>query len=256
LQARTVANEDSEGAAAVNETIELWTRMCKAESDRNKMITQRYEAMLKSFEACVSQLMQNIDKLPIWAYAEGILSHSKAWTAQTRKIVGEEMRALLSRLDELENEVVESENGRHRLRSHVSALQDWKRKLEASLAQMVPRSELAVEKAEASQRLSAAAARISELHDALVTLKQEKDQLEATMQVLTLAAHENLMVLTLAAYFWKNCFAQAVQQIGLTHITLIDNGSRWISASIKAPTHLFISLMRTRHRPEAQRNRG
>ncbi len=167
----------------MNETIELWTRMCKAEADRNKMITLRYEAMHKAFEKCVGQLMQNIDRLPIWAYAEGILSHSKAWATQTRKIVGEEQQALLSRLDALENEVIESESGRHRLRSHVSALQDWKRKLEASLAQMVPRSELAVEKAEASQRLSAAAARISELHDALVALKQEKDQLVATMQV-------------------------------------------------------------------------
>ena len=187
MQARTVANDDGEGAAAVNETIELWTKMCKAESDRNKVIQLRFESMMNSFEGCLSKLMENIDKLKLWAQAETILNAAKSWAVQMKAGVCLELRSVLSKLDSLEADINEGNLVREQLSSQVSSLQDWKRKLEASISEMVPRSELAVEKAEACQRQSVAAERIKALHEGNSALKQENDQLKAAMQVRTVS---------------------------------------------------------------------
>jgi chromosome segregation ATPase len=181
-----VAHDDIEGAAAVNETIELWTKMCKAEADRNKTILLRFESMMSSFESSMSQLMESIDKIQLWAQAESILKVAKSWAEQTRISVTSEQRALLSKLESLEIEISEGEASREHLSSQVISLQDWKRKLEASLAEMVPKSELALERAHSAQRQAAADERIKALQESLAALKQENDEIKAALQVLSL----------------------------------------------------------------------
>ena len=157
--------------------------MCKAEADRNKMITLRFDNMMQSSETCVSRLMETIDKLPIWLQAEYILANAKSWAQQTRKTAAEQVRALIARLDELEEDIGERERRQQHLSGQVTALQDWKRKLEASIKQMVPRSELAVVKTELAQRQTAAAERISAMQEENALLRQENNDLKAKIQV-------------------------------------------------------------------------
>ncbi len=182
-QASAASYQDSEGSAAVEEMFELWSKMSRSEADQNRVSTLRFDAMLNRLELCVSQLIKNVDKVPIWAHAESILSYAKMWAGQTRKIVRNGLRSMMSRLEAVHRAIDDSERCWRQLRVHVAELHEYKRKLEETLPQRVSRADFDQEKAEADQRLSAASATISSLRETVAILKNEKIDLEATMQV-------------------------------------------------------------------------
>ncbi len=157
--------------------------MCRSEAENSRISTLRFDALLNRLEQCVSQLIKNVDKVPIWAHAESILTYAKMWAGQTRKIVRSDLRAMTSRLEAVQRAIEESERCWCQLRLHVTELEEHKRNLEETLPMKISRSEFDQEKAEADQRLSAASATISSLHEAVAILRNEKLDLEACMQV-------------------------------------------------------------------------
>jgi hypothetical protein len=167
----------------VEEMFELWSKMCKSEADQNRIRTLRFDVLLNRLEHCVGQLVKNVDKVPIWAHAECILNYAKMWAGQTRKIVRSNLRGMMSRLEAVQRAIEDSERCWYQLRVQVAELHEYKSKLEESLPQRVAKTFFDQEKAEADQRLSAASATVSSLHEAVAILKNEKIELEAAMQV-------------------------------------------------------------------------
>jgi chromosome segregation ATPase len=155
--------------------------MSRNEADRTSISTLRFDAMLNRLEQCVTQLIKNVDKVPIWAHAESILSYAKMWAGQTRKQLRSGLRIMTSRLEAVQRAIEESERCWRQLRLRVAELHKYKSELEETLAQKLSRLEFNQEKAEVDERLSAASATISSLEESVAMLK--KIYLEVHMQV-------------------------------------------------------------------------
>ena len=179
----------------MNETIELWTKMWMADSDRYNKMRNILESMQKNSEGCVVELIDCLDKLltSITTQAEQFLATSSALATQTRIAVKEERKTVLLHLDALQKEIDEFHSNRLQLLTHIKRLQDDRVGLKLRMEQMVPRSEMSAAQQEAGARtldlrsLEKETARqrdaIEGLNARLSAMESEKSELLAKIQV-------------------------------------------------------------------------
>ena len=140
----------------VNETIELWTKMWMADSDRYNKMRNLLESMQKSSEACVVDLMDCLEKLllSLTAQSDYFLGTSSALVAQSRTAIKEERRVVLMHLDAVQKDIEDLNLNRAQLLAHIKNLQDDRRSMRLRMEQMVPRSEMSAAQQEAGARAS------------------------------------------------------------------------------------------------------
>jgi hypothetical protein len=146
VQERSVANGDEELARKVDETIQLWTKMWMADSDRYSKMRNLLESMHKNSEGCVVELLDCLERLAVSITCQNdhFLETSTALVMQSRAAVKQERQKILQNLEAVQK-VVEALNvGRLHLLAQVSNLQDDRRSLLLRMEQMAPRSEVSV----------------------------------------------------------------------------------------------------------------
>ncbi len=146
MQERSVANGDEELARKVDETIQLWTKMWMADSDRYSKMRNLLESMHKNSEGCVVELLDCLERLAVSITCQNdhFLETSTALVMQSRAAVKQERQKILQNLEAVQK-VVEALNvGRLHLLAQVSNLQDDRRSLLLRMEQMAPRSEVSV----------------------------------------------------------------------------------------------------------------
>ncbi len=137
-------NGDEELALKVDETIQLWTKMWMADSERYNKMRKLLESMHTSSEACVVELKECLEKLTLsmTSQADHFLETSSAFVRQSRTAVKEERQVVLRYLEAVQKDVEELNVGRLHLLAQVANLQDDRRSLRLRMEQMVPRSEV------------------------------------------------------------------------------------------------------------------
>jgi hypothetical protein len=200
VQERSVANGDEELALKVDETIQLWTKMWMADSDRYNKIRSLLESMHKSSEGCVVELLDTLERLTasMTSQADHFLETSIALVMQGRTASKQEREVVLRRLEAVQKDVEELNVGRLHLQAQVVNLQDDRRSLLLRMEQMVPRSEVSVAQQEAVARacdlrsLERESARqhdtIESLTARLSEMENEKSELLRKLQVLKLSS--------------------------------------------------------------------
>jgi chromosome segregation ATPase len=243
-----VANEDQEAAAKVNETIELWTKMWMADSDRYNEMRTQLENMQTNCEACVLELMESLERLmqTMTTQTDSFLGNAVTMANQSRNAIKEERKAVLTRLDALQRDIENLSLHNSQLVTQVKGLQKDRRELQGQMDQMVHRSELNAVQHEAGatasglQALEKECSRQRELADALNSrlgdLQAEKNKLLATIQVSPYSTHH------LSAFRLKNMLRSAPSSMfdGLTcagagHGAPYGAGGRQVGSARDAP---------------------
>jgi hypothetical protein len=195
MQERSVANGDDELALKVDETIQLWTKMWMADSERYNKIRNLLESMHESSEGCVVELLETLERLTVsmTSQTDQFLETSIALVMQGRAASKQEREVVLRRLEAVQKDVEELNVGRLHLQAQVVNLQDDRRSLLLRMEQMVPRSEVNVAQQEAVARacdlrsLERESARqhdtIESLTARLSEMENEKSELLRKLQV-------------------------------------------------------------------------
>jgi hypothetical protein len=195
MQERAVSNGDDELTLKVDETIQLWTKMWMADSERYNKMRNLLESMDKSSEGCVIELTDCLERLTVsmTSQTDHFLATSTALVTQSRTAVKEERHVVLRHLEAVHRDVEELNVSRLRLLAQIANLQDDRRSLLLRMEQMVPRSEVSAAQQEAEARagdlrsLERESARqrdvIESLTARLSTIENEKLELLGTLQV-------------------------------------------------------------------------
>jgi hypothetical protein len=146
VQERSVTNGDDELALKVDETIQLWTKMWMADSERYSKMRNLLDIMHTSSEGCVVELLDCLERLAVYitSQTDHFLATSTSLVMQSRVAVKQERQKVLRLLEAVQKDVEELNLGRLHLHAQVSNLQDDRRSLLLRMEQMVPRSEVSV----------------------------------------------------------------------------------------------------------------
>mmetsp|Transcript_10713 Transcript_10713/g.30130 ORF Transcript_10713/g.30130 Transcript_10713/m.30130 type:complete len:364 (-) Transcript_10713:94-1185(-) len=158
LETRAAHYDDEDGSAAVTETIELWTRMCKVEAERQKAVMMRYDAMVDQCVQYLTELQQVLDQMPVLTFHSSILGQLKTWVQQAQIVNREQVRMLITKVDALRSASESAELVCSQQRGQLAALEEWKQT--------------------ATRKISAARQRVLEL-------QQDKDRLSAAVKKTT-----------------------------------------------------------------------
>jgi hypothetical protein len=195
VQERAVSSGDDELALKVDETIQLWTQMWMADSERYSKMRSLLESMHKSSEGCVAELLECLDRLTVSMTSQtgNFLEISTAMVMQSRAAVNQGRQTILRNLEAVRKDVEELNVGRIHLLAQVSHLHDDRRSLLLRMEQMAPRSELVTAQQEAValaselRSLERECARqcnvIKNLTSRLSDMENEKSELHRKLQV-------------------------------------------------------------------------
>jgi hypothetical protein len=175
-QERSVTHGDHELTMKVEETIQLWTKMWLADSDRYNKTRTLLESMQTSSEGCVLELVECLNKLTLslTSHADYFLGTSSALVKQSRDAIKMEREAVYMHLEAVQKEVESLNLNRLNLISQVLNLQEDRRSMLSRISQMVPRSEL-----------SAAQLEVAALAGDIRSLEKEAARQRATVEGLT-----------------------------------------------------------------------
>jgi hypothetical protein len=136
----------------VEETIQLWTKMWLADSDRYNKTRNLLESMQSSSEGCVVELMECLNKLVLSmiSQADDFLATATTSAMQSRNAVKVERDAILTTLEAVQKDMEQLNLNRLTLSAQVLKLQEDRRAMLSQMGQMVPRSELSAAQQEAA----------------------------------------------------------------------------------------------------------
>ncbi len=158
----------------VEETIQLWTKMWLADSDRYNKTRNLLESMQTGSQGCVIELMECLDKLTLLtiSQAEEFLATSSALVMQSRNAVRVERDAVLTHLQAVQKDVEDLNLNRLSLAAQVVNLQEDRRAMQSRIDQMVPRADLTAAQLEA-------AARAADVHSLEEAAARQRDAIES-----------------------------------------------------------------------------
>jgi hypothetical protein len=65
VQGRVIANQDSEGFSKLNETIDLWTKMCISDTEKCEKIKCQLREMQTKSQDCLAEVMDCVDRIVV-----------------------------------------------------------------------------------------------------------------------------------------------------------------------------------------------
>ncbi len=156
MQERSVTSGDEDLALKVNETIQLWTDMWMADSERYNQMRNLLESMQSSSEGLVDELMDCLERITVSMSSrpDHFLETSTALATQSCMVVQEKQEVVLRHREAFKNDA-EALNGSwiHSPAQHAGAnSQDDGHSLQ--LQQMVPCTEVSLELHDAEARPS------------------------------------------------------------------------------------------------------
>ena len=103
-QNREIANNDDEGISKINETIDLWTKMCLAETNKRERIKEEYKRKQSTCEICVEEIIDCLDRM-MQVYqlaAERIRDRCLELLSKVEKFMKEKTEDLVFKIDSME----------------------------------------------------------------------------------------------------------------------------------------------------------
>jgi chromosome segregation ATPase len=147
---------DADFMSKVDESVQLWAKMCVADIERQSKLRGLLERLHEKAEARTVELMDCLDRLALALNVQAgrFLGAASALASQIRSAVREDRDSALRRLAAVEQDLEAQNRAQLHLHSQVWNLQDDRRALQLRMEQMVSRSAMVAMQQDAEERAS------------------------------------------------------------------------------------------------------